>query len=53
MTDSKTFDREGFAKRITEAGLDRRTAEALADEYAYLAALLRGEKMDPPPARAD
>ena len=53
MTDSKMFDREDFVKRITEAGLDRHTAEALADEYAYLAALLRGEKVEPPTTRAD
>ena len=53
MTDSQTFDKTASVKRFTDAGFEHRTAEAIADEYAYVAALLRGEQVDPPPTRAD
>ena len=46
MTDSKTFDREGFVKRGTDVGLTLPIVEAFADEYTYLYALRHGETTD-------
>ena len=46
MTDSKTFDRDGVVKDMTTAGLARPIAEAMADEFAYLDPLHRGETAD-------
>ena len=43
MTNSRTFEKDRFVKDATEAGLALPIAEAIADEYVYLDALVRGE----------
>ena len=43
MTDSKTFDREGFVKDMTKAGLAHPIAEVVANRYEQLDAYLRGQ----------
>ena len=53
MPDSKTFDREGFVKSMTEAGLALPAAEAVANEYVYLDAFRRGETTDAGPFDTD
>ena len=46
MTDSGTFDKDECVKDMTEAGLARPIAEVMADEFAYLDPLHRGETAD-------
>lgn len=46
MINSKTFDRDKFVRGGTEVGLALPIVEALADEFAYLHALRRGEITD-------
>lgn len=53
MTESQTFDREGFVKRGTNVGLALPIVEAFADEYASLYALRHGETTDAGPFDTD
>ena len=46
MVNWRRFDKDGFVKSMTEAGLALPMAEAFADEYVYLDALVRGETAD-------
>ena len=53
MGNSRAFDREEFVKGATKVGIALPIAEALADDYAYLYALSRGETADAGPFDKD
>ena len=46
MVNWRRFEKDGFVKSMTEAGLARPMAEAFAEEYVYFDALVRGETAD-------
>lgn len=53
MIDSRTFDKDKFVKRMSEAGLALPAAEAVANEYVYLDACRDGETTDAGPFDKD